>query len=175
MAVRKTDENQEGVHDPADAGKLYPAHLHRYLLGRLRNREDAADLAQEAYLRYLQLPDTGAVRKPSGYLFRIAFNLISEWRLRRDRSPVTFSSDLSEKRSPAWPDPAADSLEQLISRERLEKVLEHIPVTYRRVLLMSKCDGLSNSQIAERLKITPDTVARYLVRATAFARKAPWD
>ncbi len=66
----------ESASPPEEA--LYSPHLHRYLIRQLRNRDDASDLAQEAYLRYLQLPDTSVVRKPSGYLFRIAFNLISE-------------------------------------------------------------------------------------------------
>ena len=66
-------------------------------------------------------------------------------------------------------------VEQLLSREHLEKVLEQIPLNYRRVLLMSKCDGLSNAQIAKKLNVTPETIVRYLARAVAFARKARWD
>lgn len=161
--------------EPFGPDTLYHPQLHRYLVRQLHNRQDASDLAQEAYLRYLQLPDTGAVRKPSGYLFRIAFNLISEWRLRRDRSAVTFDSELADHRSSAWPDASPDAFQQLTSRERLEKVLEQIPLNYRRVLLMSKCEGLTNEQIAAKLNVTADTVVRYLARAVAFARKAQWD
>jgi RNA polymerase sigma factor (sigma-70 family) len=174
VALQEQDDERSDGLDPAGPDALYNNHLHRYLMRQLRNRDDASDLAQEAYLRYLQLPDAGVVRKPSGYLFRIAFNLISEWRLRRDRSAVTFNSELADKRSSVWPDATPDAFEQLITREHLEKILEQIPLNYRRVLLMSKCDGLTNSQIAEKLSITPDTVVRYLARATAFARKAQW-
>jgi RNA polymerase sigma factor (sigma-70 family) len=152
----------------------YPAALHAYLVRQLRNRHDAQDLAQEAYLRYLQLPSNGVVRNPAAYLFRIAFNLITEWRLRQDRSVVSCDSELMEQHTgPAAP--AAEPVEQLLSQERLEKVLEQIPLTYRRVLLMSKCDGASNEEIAKSLNLTTSTVARYLGRALAFARRARWD
>jgi len=153
----------------------YSPRLHRYLMRQLRNHDDASELVQEAYVRYLQIPDATAVRQPSAYLFRIALNLISEWRLRRDRSVVTYDSELAERRSLAAADGAPDAVEQLTTQERLEKVLEQVPLRYRQVLLMSKCDGLSNVQIAERMNITPETVVRYLVRAVAFARAARWD
>lgn len=158
-----------------DPAAFYPADLHRYLLRQLRNREDAADLAQEAYMRYLQLPNTGVVRKPAAYLFRIAFNLMSEWRLRKDRSVVTTDSSLLERRAAEACAETPEPVEQLLSEERLEKVLERIPPNYRRVLLMSKCDGLTNEQIAKELGVTPETVSRYLGRAVSFARSARWD
>lgn len=165
----------------ADPGKLsetqtaeYPAALHAYLVRQLRNRHDAQDLAQEAYLRYLQLPSAGVVRNPAAYLFRIAFNLMTEWRLRQDRSVVRCDSELMEQHTGAAA-PATEPVEQLMSQERLEKVLEQIPLTYRRVLLMSKCDGLSHEEIAQSLQVSADTVVRYLGRALAFARRARWD
>jgi RNA polymerase sigma-70 factor (ECF subfamily) len=163
-----------GRNAAAPEGAEYPPELHSYLMRRLRNREDAQDLAQETYLRFLQLPDTGVVRNPAAYLFRIAFNLLTEWRHRKDRSVVNYDSDLLSKQ----PDPATSQpqpIEQLLSQEHLEKVLEQIPATYRRVLIMSKCEGLSNAQIAAALDVTPDTVMRYLGRAVAFARRAQWD
>lgn len=153
----------------------YSPHLHRYLMRQLHNHDDASELVQEAYVRYLQIPDATAVRQPSAYLFRIALNLISEWRLRRDRSVVTYDSDLADRRSLAAADETPDAVEQLTNQERLAKVLEQVPLRYRQVLLMSKCDGLSNVQIAERMNVTPETVVRYLVRAVAFARAARWD
>lgn len=159
---------------PQPQAAEYPPQLHKYLIRRLRNREDAQDLAQETYLRFLQLPDPGVVRNPAAYLFRIAFNLMSEWRMRNDRSVVSCDSDMLARRSNLAADEPGP-IDQLLSQEHLEKVLEQIPATYRRVLLMSKCDGLSNDQIAQRLNLTPETITRYLGRAMSFARRARWD
>lgn len=163
-------ETELSAHPKAE----YPAALHKYLMRRLRHRHDAQDLAQEAYLRFLQLPSSGAVRNPGAYLFRIAFNLMTEWRLRQDRSVVSCDSELMERRSDI-PSDIPEPFGQLASQQTLEKVLEQVPVNYRRVLLMSKCDGLSNDEIAKRLGVTADSVARYLGRAIAFARRAQWE
>ncbi|MBS0421413.1 MAG: RNA polymerase sigma factor [Proteobacteria bacterium] len=166
------------LHPPDATAGAEPAEgsvLHRYLLQQLRNQDDARDLAQEAYMRYLQVPDMSAVRDPGAYLFRIALNLISEWRLRRDRSAVTYDSELTDKVALYAADNAPDVFEQAASSERLQSILEQIPVTYRRALLMSKCEGLSNVEIAKRINVTPETVVRYLARAVAFARAARWE
>lgn len=173
---RATDETGDEASTPErGADPVYSPRLHRYLVRQLHNQEDASELAQEAYVRYLQIPDAGAVRQPSAYLFRIALNLISEWRLRRDRSVVTYDSELTDQQALGTADGAPDAVEQLTSQQRLESVLEQIPIRYRQVLLMSKCDGLSNEEIAVRMNVTPETVVRYLVRAVAFARAARWD
>lgn len=174
MDLEKQQQRDELDPSGPDA-QQYRSELHRYLIRRLRSSEDARDLAQEAYLRYLQLPDHGAIRKPAGYLFRIAVNLIYEWRLRRDRSAVTYNSELADKCSNALPDNGVDVCEQLASAERLRTVLEQIPLTYRRVLIMSKCEGLTHEEIAARLNLSPESVMKYLARATAYARRAQWD
>lgn len=173
--MRQTANTTSPQPAPASRDEAYPAELHRYLVRQLRNREEAMDLAQEAYLRYLQLPDVSVVRDPGAYLFRIAFNLISEWRLRRDRAAVTVDSELADMHAAHVPADTPGPVEQLVSREQLGRVLEQIPTTYRRVLLMSKYDGLTNEQIGEQLGLTPASVTRYLGRALAFARRAKWE
>src|SRR5688572_52911 len=126
--MRRPGISTRDMQEPSEAQKdEYPAALHAYLLRQLRNRQDAQDLAQEAYLRYLQLPNPGAVRNPAAYLFRIAFNLMTEWRLRRDRSVVSCDSDLMERHA-GMAAPGPDPIEQLLQRERLERVLEQIPL-----------------------------------------------
>jgi RNA polymerase sigma factor (sigma-70 family) len=153
----------------------YRENLHRYLTRCLKNSEDASDLAQEAYLRYLQLPDARVLHRPDRYLFRIALNLLHEWRLRRDRSAVTFDSRLADKRSGAFADSGSDVLTQLTSAEHLQKVLDCIPANYRQVLWMNRVEGLHYREIARKTGLAPDTVLVYLGRAIACARRAAAD
>src|SRR5687767_3031982 len=91
------DDTPESVAFSGTDSEQYRPALHRFLTRRLQNAEDARDLAQEAYLRFYQLADTDAVRRPSGYLFRIAVNLVYEFRLKRRQSCVTHDSDALEK------------------------------------------------------------------------------
>src|SRR5688572_30557273 len=96
-----SQKNTDNLRNPAalagtDA-QQYRSILHRYLVRQLHNAEDAKDLAQEAYMRFFQLPHAGLVGRPSGYLFRIAMNLVYEFRLRRDRAPVIYDSPLADE------------------------------------------------------------------------------
>jgi hypothetical protein len=63
------DKRDEPLQHPADPtgpqGTEDRAALVRFILGRLRSAEDARDLAQEAYLRFLQVPDEAVIRQPS--------------------------------------------------------------------------------------------------------------
>lgn len=161
--------------DPAgaDAAACH-SDLHRYLVSRLRNNEVANDLAQEAYLRYLQLPDPGVLRKPDAYLFRIAVNLIYEWRMRQDRSPVTYSTELADKCAGTWAQSGADDYERLTSREHLQKLLDSMPPRPRQVLWMNKVEGKGYEQIARELGVKPRTVLNALARAIAHARRVQY-
>ena len=48
--------------------------LQSFLFRRVRRQPDAADLAQEVYLRMLRVPDIEAIRSPESYLFVVASN-----------------------------------------------------------------------------------------------------
>jgi RNA polymerase sigma factor (sigma-70 family) len=157
-----------------DSEQYRPA-LHRFLTRRLQNAEDARDLAQETYLRFYQLPDMDAVRRPSGYLFRIAVNLVYEFRLKRSRERVAYDSDVAESLAENAPAPAAtDPAQRLATRDELTRILAQIPATYRRVFILHKRDGYSCQEIAAALNLAPRSVEVYLARAIAFARNARW-
>jgi RNA polymerase sigma-70 factor (ECF subfamily) len=178
VALQKQDQDAETGHlDPTTAVETERCRreLHSYLACCTRSEEEASDLAQEAYLRYLQVPDPGLITRPAGYLFRIAFNLMREWKHRKDRSPVAFNSALADKRAGLWADAGADIYEQLTSREQLQRVLDEIPYKYREVLILNKVEGLSHLQIAERLNLAPNTVLSYMFRALAHARRVQFD
>jgi RNA polymerase sigma factor (sigma-70 family) len=152
------------------------AALIRFLLSRLRSAEDASDLAQETYLRFLQVPDAAVIRQPLRYLYRIALNLVYEFRLRRDRSIVTFDSQIAEEQAARMPpDPSLELGQALATAEQLTRILNQIPPHYRRVLVMHKRDGLSYAQIAAETGLSRQSVQKYLARAMAAARVAKWD
>lgn len=154
----------------------YRSVLHRYLVRQLHNAEDAKDLAQEAYMRFFQLPHAGLVGCPSGYLFRIAMNLVYEFRLRRDRAPVIYDSPLADEHIIALEEDISTNPEERLSTEdQLRRVLGQIPPMYRKVLIMHKRDGLSYEEIAELLSLSKQSVQKYLARALAYGRLAKWD
>ena len=52
--------------------------LQSFFRRRIRSKADAADLAQEVYLRMLRISDQEAIRNPVLYLYTVANNLVKE-------------------------------------------------------------------------------------------------
>lgn len=151
--------------------------LYRFLAKRLRSRQDAEDLLQSVYLRFLQTPHTDLIRQPRAYLYRIATNMISEFNLRRRREPILYDSEaVSESAGQAGPaDVWADVFgDRLALQEQLERVVGQLPKTYRAALLLRTLDGLSFEDIGARLGISEQSARKYLVRAMALCRAADW-
>src|SRR6201982_778770 len=76
--------------------RLFAQHgaaLLAFFYQRVRRRPDAAELAQEVYLRTLRASDIGAIRNPEAYLYTVASNLAKEHRLLEQRSANTLDID----------------------------------------------------------------------------------
>lgn len=151
----------------------YREELQRYLLRRLsRSGLDAADVAQETFLRLLRVKHTELIRKPRAYLYRVAVNVIREFELREQGSPLHQAVDIvaTEDFLPA-PDNSIDRVEHASS---LTAALEGLPAMQRAALLLFKRDGKSYREIAQELNLSPHTVKKYLFLAAAHCRRQGW-
>src|SRR5215469_1830023 len=92
MRVQSTLQNNQTSPEPARPAqselieRLFREHneaLVRFLLARLRSRQAALEVAQEAYVRLLSLDQPGAVSYLRSFLFKTAANLAVD-RLRRE-------------------------------------------------------------------------------------------
>jgi RNA polymerase sigma factor (sigma-70 family) len=156
----------------ARAYSAYGKALHRYLMRRLADSQRARELAQETYLRLLRVSEPELIRYPQAYLFRIASNLVTEWKTGEHRSPVTFNSRLVGQSRDQVRDPAAlDPSEALALRQKLEVTLCALPPLHAAILLLRKRDGLSLKEIAIELNLSVHTVKKYLAHAVATCRE----
>jgi RNA polymerase sigma factor (sigma-70 family) len=177
MAGRdKTVKNSNRTHGRTEpAFEQYWLGLHRFLMRRLRSAHNAQDLAQEVYLRLLRVDDTELVRQPQAYLYRIASNLAYEFKLREQKEPVTFDSEVLDHLAEHPLEPLSDEVgERLGASQQLEYVLMQLPPMYRAVFVLRKRDGLSYSEIAKSLGLSVHTVKKYLARAVVQCRAADW-
>jgi RNA polymerase sigma factor (sigma-70 family) len=160
------------------AAQRYARELHRYLLRRLRRPQDVDDLAQEVYLRLLRLDEAKCVEKPLAFLYGVAAHVVADFRLQANAEEVhlTFDEKSVEERSerPAeiWPDELA---ERIALERHLDWALKQLPPTQAAVLLAHKRDGFSYEEIAKRLKLSVNTVEKYLTQAKAKLRTLSWD
>lgn len=157
------DDTERKVHSRR-IGEIFQEHNHRllrFLMGRLTSEQDAREVAQEAYVKLLQLDRPEAVGFLKAFLFKTAANLAID-RVRRKRTVeqrghYLFDFDLQ-------PSPEATVAEAQDARVTLEALAE-LPTACRSAFLLSRIDGLSSMEIAQRLGVTDRAVRKYLARA----------
>jgi RNA polymerase sigma-70 factor (ECF subfamily) len=124
-----------------------------YLIAR--DRHEAEDLAQEAFVRVYERWDR--VRRtdnPGGYLYRTALNAHRS-RLRR---LVT-----AAKRTISREDP--DLIAASDDRDEIRRLLAELPDGQRQALVLVEWVGMTDVEAAEVLKVTPVAVRVRLSRA----------
>lgn len=138
-----------------------------YLTHRLNIESEADDLAQEVFLRLLRLEDPAAVNHPRAFLFRIAANVVDDWRDRHFRVSVLPPDSFDEFESAS--DPAQEAL--AVQRERaLERALNRLPQAHRVAVVLKGKHGMSHKEIAERLGVSERMVKRYVIKGYARMR-----
>lgn len=174
IATDDPDRESPAATDRADSvGRLFREHnrsLVSYLAMRLRSVQEAKEVAQEAYVRMLQLDQPGAESFLKAYLFKVATNLaVDRLRQRQRRMPVV-DQDLADiEREVELDEPERGAL----AREQLEALvagLQELPDKCREAFLLFRLDGLSQQQIAERLGVTERMVRNYINHALIYCR-----
>ena len=150
----------------------YSQELHAYLVNRLRRDAlDAADVAQETFLRLLRMKDTEVIEQPHAYVYSVAINVIRELGLKEQLQaslPGRLGDDAVHTGQSDLP---LDEAERQARLQHLQQCISDMPPTYQAILLMRKRDGMTYREIAEHLDISVHTVKKYLLRAVAWCRQ----
>lgn len=151
---------------PIDVHSLY-THHHRWLYNWLRRRmgcsHNAADLAQDTYVRLLtsgRFPNNAQARP---HLLQIAKGLVID-RHRRQRIEQAYLDALASNPDAVAPSPEETALviEALL---RIDAALATLKPKVRETFLLSRFEGLTYSAIASRLDIAVATVRKYMLTA----------
>ena len=148
--------------------RLYHRELQQIAYRRPGDRDLAADLTQDTFLRYISLERqarTSGITHPQFFLIRVLRNLIIDFcRSRSRRGSQASLEDLQDELLDTTPGPA----ELLLLREQLRLLhlaLGELPENCRHALLLNRVDGLGHAAIAERLGVSPSMVSKYIMRA----------
>ena len=136
-------------------------------LSRRTGREEAQDLAQEAFLRLTDAVGQRALQKPEAYLARIARNLL------RDRAK-SVSGHRERTHAVLEPElhPANDgdphlALEARQTLQRLEAAMMKLPPKTREIYLRHRLDDQTYAQIAADLGLGISAVEKHMMKAIA--------
>ncbi len=131
---------------PSLVERLFAEHrgaLQTFFQRRIRSKADAADLAQEVYVRMLRIGDQEAIRNPVHYLYTVANNLVKE------------HADLDARQRVA----------------RLGVVLQQLRPKCRAAVELRFTQGLSFREIAMHLGVSPQTAKKYVAQALGHCRR----
>jgi RNA polymerase sigma factor (sigma-70 family) len=155
--------------------RLFAEHrsaLQAFLYRRVRRRPDAAELAQEVYVRMLRVADIAAIRDPGAYLYTVASNLARDHarRERPDGTVLDVDDPLVQEELAETPGFAGQlDTEQRI--KRLTEVLHLLPPKCHAAVVMQYWQGLSYEEIALRLGVSTHMVKKYLSQAMVHCRR----
>lgn len=179
QAPAQSTANDASLNGPLDARarselvrRLFQEHnraLIGFLVARLQSEAEAQDVAQEAYVRLLQLDQGWAVSFLRAHLFAIAGNLaidrIRQRKVRERNSPQDFFEDLLTR---PGPDRAAIAQEELAI---IKAALRELPEKCRRAFTLHALAGHSVKEIAAQMNLTDRMIRHYVARAMATCRQ----
>jgi RNA polymerase sigma-70 factor (ECF subfamily) len=155
----------------AELAGLFREHnagLIKFVLSKVRNEQEAKDVAQEAFVRLLQLDRPVAVSYLRWYLFKIARNIAADhYRHSRVRARVC-ELDAFEGVDASSPTEsgaiAADQLATLLS------ALKELSESCQKAFLLHKFRGLSTAEVAKCMDITDRMVRHHVRKALLYCR-----
>jgi len=161
----------------------YQKKVYAVAFGMVKDREEALDVVQEAFVKVHKSLDTfKADATFYTWLYRITVNVCIDVIRRRGAmraEAVEFDErighDLAEANLGAVSSQLGSNPEKSVLRrelgEKIQEALEQIPEKHRAILLLRELDGLSYEELAQVLEIPKGTVMSRLFHARAKVQK----
>jgi len=150
----------------------YEKNVYNLALRMTGNQEDAADMAQEAFIKaFNSLENFRGDSKFSVWLYRIVSNVCLDFLRKRNRRPtvsLSVEDDGGDDVQLDLPDESQSPdviLQQKMTREAVRRGLELLPEEHRQILLLREIQGLSYDEIAQVLGLEAGTVKSRIFRA----------
>ena len=161
----------------------YQKKVYAVALGMVKDREEAMDVVQEAFVKvHRSLDSFKADATFYTWLYRITVNVCIDVIRRRGAmrsESVEFDErighDLAEANLGAVSSQLGSNPEKSVLQrevgEKIQEALEKIPEKHRAILLLRELDGLSYEELAQVLEIPKGTVMSRLFHARAKVQK----
>ena len=152
--------------------KEYEKNVYNLALRMTGNSEDAADMAQEAFIKaYNSLTAFRGDSKFSVWLYRIVSNVCLDFLRSRSRKQTVSLSTENDDGEEVELDIADEThspeqlLDRSLTRDAVRRGLAALPPDHREILLLREIQGLSYEEIADVLGLEAGTVKSRKFRA----------
>lgn len=157
---------------------IHQNQIYRLCFRMVGNEEDAADMAQEAFLKaWRSLDSFQGDAAFSTWLYRLASNCCLDFLRSQKRRPtvsMTTEDDDGEEQTFDVADSSASPEEELIAKEDRKEIacaMASLDEEQRQILTLRVVNDLSYTEIAEILSLKEGTVKSRLARARENLRK----
>ena len=161
----------------------YEDKVFRLAVGMMKNREDAMDAVQDAFLNVYRKIDTFRGESAfSTWLYKISLNSVyMKLRSRTRHDQAEPFEDLEKTLDPAklsiimppsgWSERADDVLLRKELSMQLREAVEALPEEYRAIFTLREVEDLSNQEVADILGLSLAATKTRLHRARLFLRQ----
>jgi RNA polymerase sigma factor (sigma-70 family) len=166
------DQSADFTERLVDTFRTYNETLVGYLALRLSSRQEASEVAQEAYLRLMNLADPDKIMDIRSFLFRTANNIAID-RIRHQRMRLRVlervaAGDVDAEPLTSGPE---DEIAARQGLQLLRNAIEELPPKCRMAFILYKLQGHSYTDIALRMNLTESMVRKYVLRGLQYCRR----
>lgn len=145
--------------------------LHLYLFRITKQEHIAREFVQESFLRlWMHRHSLTGMEHPESWLFRVAANLAYD-HLRKEAIRNNLQDKVYAAASPKENDAVDEQAELNDLKRYIRKAVDTLPEKRKEVYLLSREEGLSHQEIAEKLGISTSTVKVQITHALNCIRE----
>jgi RNA polymerase sigma-70 factor (family 1) len=148
----------------------YNTKVYHFAFHIIRKKSEAEEITQDVFLKlWLGRANLDSINNPDTYLFVMVKNRALDQidkQVARNKLKIDLASESAD-----YSNITEEEIEFRESKKIIEDAVEKLPLYQRLVFRLSKEKGLTRDEIAEQLKISPNTVKNHLGSAVKFIRR----
>lgn len=149
---------------------MYCHKLHQFVIRYLKQEEDAEGIVQEVFIKIWESREK--IRNHASFesfLFTISYNATISL-LRKRLSESKSKEYLKSIQQIQNANTVVDELQFNELNEKVQSLLEQLTPRQKEIFILSREEGLTHKEIAQRLKISENTVKNHLVTSLKFLK-----